>query len=99
MNQRKDSSRIADLHTDCQSNNEVKKAYVIGFISGAAFTANYVSKGTLEKQATWPKAKGVLVDAVCKYIDLHPAIWAEEATVGVMTAVNDLYLPKKADGK
>jgi hypothetical protein len=84
---------IADLHTDCQSNNEVKHAYAMGFISGVAFMANYASKGSLEKEATWPKKRVVLVDAVCQYIHLHPAIWAEEATVGVLTAVNNLYLP------
>jgi hypothetical protein len=90
---------IADLHADCQSSNEAKRAYGVGFISGVAFMANYVSKGSLEKQATWPKTKGVLADAVCQYIHLHPAIWAEEATVGVLTAVNDLYLPSRRDKK
>jgi len=90
---------IADLNTDCQSNNEVKHAYAMGFISGVAFMANNVSKGSLEKQATWPRTKGVLVDAVCQYIHLHPAIWAEEATVGVLTAVNDLYLPGRRERK
>ena len=90
---------IADLHSDCQSNNEVKHTYAMGFISGVAFTANYVSKGSLEKQVTWPKTKGVLVDTVCQYINLHPAIWAEEATVGVLTAVNDLYLPSGREKK
>jgi hypothetical protein len=89
---------IADLHTDCQSTNEVKRAYAMGFISGVAFMANYVSKGTLEKQSTWPATKGVLVDAVCRYISAHTSMWAEEATVGVVTAVNDLYLPKKSSG-
>ena len=90
---------IAELHTDCQSNDEVKRAYATGFISGVAFMANFVSKGSLEKQAKWPRKKGVLVDAVCQYIHLHPAIWAEEATVGVLTAVNDLYLPSGRDEK
>jgi hypothetical protein len=90
---------IADLHADCQSNNEVKHACAMGFVSGVAFMANYISKGSLEKQARWPKTKGVLVDAVCQYIHLHPAIWAEEATVGVLTAVNDLYLPSGHDKK
>jgi hypothetical protein len=90
---------IADLHADCQSSNEVKRAYAVGFISGVAFMANYVSKGSLEKGSLWPKTKGGIADAVCKYIDLHPAIWAEEATVGVLTAVNDLYLPSKRDKK
>jgi len=90
---------IAELHTDCQSSNEVKRAYAMGFISGVAFMANYVSKGSLEKQATWPKTKRVLVDAVCQYIHLHPAIWAEEATVGVLAAVSDLYLPSRQEKK
>lgn len=90
---------IADLHSDCRSNNEVKHAYVMGFISGVAFMANYVSKGTLEKQSTWPRTKGVLVEAVCQYIHLHPAIWGEEATVGVLAAVNDLYLPSEREKK
>jgi hypothetical protein len=84
---------IDDLHPDCQSNNEVKRAYAMGFISGVAFTANYVSKGSLERKTLWPKTKGGIVDAVCKYIDLHPEIWAAEATLGVLTVVNDLYLP------
>jgi hypothetical protein len=90
-----DDGTIDDLHTDCQSSNEVKRAYAIGFISGVAFMANYVSKGSLEKQTLWPRTKGGIVDAVCKYIDLHPEIWAEEATVGVLTVVDDLYLPNK----
>ncbi len=90
---------IADIHTDCQSNNEAKRAYAMGFISGVAFMANYISKGALEKEALWPKTKGAIVDAVCKYIDLHPAIWAEEATVGVLTVVDDLYLPSKQEGR
>jgi hypothetical protein len=90
---------IADLHIDCQSNNEVKHAYAMGFVSGVAFMANYVSNGSLEKQATWPKTKGVLVDVVCQYIHLHPAMWAEEATVGVLAAVNDLYQPGRRDKK
>jgi hypothetical protein len=84
---------IDDLHTDCQSKNEVKRAYAKGFISGVAFMANYISKGSLEKQTLWPRTKGGIVDAVCKYIDLHPEIWAEEATVGVLAAVDNLYLP------
>ncbi len=86
---------LADIHTECQSNNEVKRAYVMGFISGVAFMANYVSKGALEKEALWPKTRGGIVDAVCKYIDLHPELWAEEATLGVMTVVEDLYLPSR----
>lgn len=89
----------ADIHNDCQNKNEVKHAYAMGFISGVAFMANYVSRGSLEKQANWPSTKRVLVDAVCQYIHLHPAIWAEEATVGVLTAVNDLYLPGGRDKK
>ena len=84
---------LADIRTDCQSTNEVKRAYAIGLISGVAFMANYISKGSLEKEPLWPKTKGGIVDAVCKYIDLHPEIWAEEATVGVLTVVDDLYLP------
>jgi hypothetical protein len=90
---------IADVHTDCQSKNEAKRAYAMGFITGVAFMANYVSKGSLEKEALWPKTKGGIVDAVCKYIDLHPAIWAEEATIGVVTVVNDLYLPNRQEKK
>ena len=90
---------VGDLHTDCQSSNEVRHAYAMGFISSVAFMANYVSKGSLEKQAAWPKSKGVLVDAVCQYIHLHPAIWGQEATVGVVTAVNNLYLPMGRDKK
>jgi len=88
---------LAALHTDCQSGNEVKRAYAIGFISGVAFMANYISKGSLEKEALWPKTKGGIVDAVCKYIELHPEIWALEATVGVLTVVDDLYLPSRRE--
>jgi hypothetical protein len=90
---------LADMRTDCQSNNEAKRAYAMGFISGVAFMANYVSKGALEKEALWPQTKGAIVDAVCKYIELHPAIWPEEATVGVVTVVNDLYLPSRHQKK
>ena len=53
-----DEETVADLHTDCQSNNEVKRAYAVGFISGVAFMANYTSKGALEKEAAWPKNEG-----------------------------------------
>jgi hypothetical protein len=90
---------LDDIHADCQSSDAVKRAYVIGFISGVAFMANYISKGNMEKEALWPKTKFGLVDAVCKYIDLHPAIWAEEATVGVLTVVDDLYLPSRQEGR
>jgi hypothetical protein len=90
---------LADIHTECQSNNEVKRAYVFGFIWGVANMANYVSKGALEKEALWPKTKGGIVDAVCKYIELHPEIWAEEATVGVLNVVEDLYLPTNRRNK
>ena len=90
---------MADLHTDCQSNSEVKRAYAIGFISGVAFMANYISKGSLEKEPLWPKMKGGIVDAVCKYVDLHPEIWAQEATLGVLTVVDDLYLPSRQEGR
>jgi hypothetical protein len=89
----------AGIHTDCQSNNEVKRAYAVGFISGVAFMANYISNGKLEKEAVWPKTKGGIVDAVCKYIDLHPEMWAREATVGVLDAVSDLYLPSRQKSK
>ena len=89
---------VSELHAGCQSSDVAIRAYAIGFISGVAFTANYMSKGTLEKQALWPKTKGGIVDAVCKYIDLHPEIWAEEATLGVLGVVNDLYLPGTAKG-
>jgi hypothetical protein len=70
----------------------------VGFISGAAFMANYASKRNLEKQAMWPRTKGVLVDTVSQYIDLHPAIWAEESTLGVLTAVNDLSTKQAGQG-
>ena|SRR5579863_10563073 len=87
---------VGDLHTGCHSENLAKRAYAVGFVSGVALTANYMSKGTLEKQPLWPKTKGQIVDAVCKYIDLHPEKWAEEASLGVLEAVNDLYLPSSA---
>jgi hypothetical protein len=90
---------IADIHTDCQSKNEAKRAYAMGFIFGVAFVVNYISKGSLEKEALWPRTKGGIVDAVFKYIDLHPALWAEEATIGVVTVVNDLYLPSRQGKK
>ena len=88
-----DTGTLNDVHTACQSNELARQAYATGFVSGVAFMANYVSKGTLERQALWPKKTGDLVDAVCRYIDLHPELWAEEATLGVLDAVNALYLP------
>ena len=90
---------VADLRTGCESKNEVKRAYAVGFISGVAFMANYVSKGALENDVSWPKTKGAVVDAVCRYIELHPEIWAQEATVGVLKVVDDLYLPSRQEGK
>jgi hypothetical protein len=85
---------LSEIHSDCQSDNVAKYAYTTGFISGVAFMANYVSRSALEKQAAWPKTGGEIVEAVCKYIDLHPETWAQEATVGVLQIVNAMYLPK-----
>jgi hypothetical protein len=102
---------IRDLHTGCgawsrmmalskTSSAPATQKDVADAIDGNA-TMGYIS-GFMEATAIegtpdsdLPKTAGDAVDAVCKYIDLHPEIWKLSRPQGLKIVVRALYAETK----
>jgi hypothetical protein len=64
----------------------------IGYISG---WVDAMSSLDSEISANSPNTVGGFVDAICKYVDLHPELWSKDRGRGIATVVTALYGKKQ----
>jgi len=87
---------VHDLHLGCEAWARMEAHTYDDVVLGAT-TAGYII-GFVE--ATFPiaslshdlpKTNGEIVKAVCKDIDLHPAMWKHRKNVGLLVILRNLY--------
>jgi hypothetical protein len=87
-----------DLHKDCTSTLNGPQGYVLGYITAVAeerATLKSPTKdGALVSTYMFPSHanRAAIRDAVCKFVDLRPEIWARSYHDGVIAALDALYM-------
>jgi hypothetical protein len=87
-----------DLQKDCTSTLNGPLGYALGYITAVAeerATLKSPTKdGALASAYIFPSHanRAELRDAICKYVDLHPEIWARSYHDGVIAALDALYM-------
>jgi hypothetical protein len=100
------SPTVRDLHLGCEAWHRVmllpdKTQYTQQLVDdvtngshAVGYIAGWMDAMTMEDAAInahSPKTVGETVDAVCKYIDLHPELWTKERGPGLVIVVTALY--------
>lgn len=97
---------VRDLHLGCEASQRVtalpdkttytqqlvdditKGSHAVGYIVGWVDAMNYENSPIT---ANAPQTTGETVDAVCKYIDLHPELWSRSRGRGLVLVLTALY--------
>jgi len=78
--------------TDQSVLDTIASAETIGYISG---WVDAMASLDSEVSANSPTTVGETVDAVWKYVDLHPELWSKDRGRGIATVVTALYGKKQ----
>jgi hypothetical protein len=90
-----------DLQKDCTSTLNGPQGYVLGYVAAVVeertMSKSPTNGGSLVSTYAFPSNgnRGEFRDAVCKYVDLHPEIWARSYHDGVTTAIDALYMNRE----
>jgi hypothetical protein len=89
-----------DVHKACSAPDHFARGTPIAEITKASMDTGWADGfivGVAEAMPgafDLPEKEGDLIAAVCRYIDLHPEMWNEDAVVGVHDSVLAIYAKK-----
>ena len=94
---------VHDLHLGCEALARMGdllnyQAMLADAIPGADTHGYIVGSAEATPGLHLPTMQDEVVDAVCKYIDLHPGMWTLPANTGLQVVFADLYYVKPKKG-